>query len=817
MSDNIRNYTVTDMTCASCSAAVQRVVSKLDGVERADVNLTTEKLTVVLNKDLDFKTIQAAVEKAGYGLVEPKVNRELQLDIEGMTCASCSAAIERTVRKQKGVESISVNLATNKASLVYDPSVIKLSQIKQAVEKAGYKASEAKVEDDADQKRKEAAFRRMTINLIISSIFALPLLYLAMGHMIEGIKLPMPEWLNPHMHPLTFALVQLFLTIPIMIAGRKFFVIGFRTLSHGSPNMDSLVAIGTGAAFLYGLYNSYGIAIGNTHLVNDLYYESAGVVITLILLGKWLEERSKGKTSMAIKKLMGLSPKIAHLVINDTTQDVLLEEIVLKDILLVKPGEKIPVDGIVLTGQSAVDESMLTGESLPVEKHVGDKVVGGSLNTHGVLTMEARAVGQDTALAQIIKLVEDAQGQKAPIAKLADVISGVFVPVVIVIAIVSALFWWWMGKDFPFILSSFVTVLVIACPCALGLATPTAIMVGTGKGAQMGVLFKGGEALELAHKVNAIIFDKTGTITKGEPTLTDLSVLSGSEEDFLRLIASAESVSEHPLAKAVVKYVQDKNISLDVVADFKAISGRGLKAKVADKDIIIGNETWMSENKITIQGKAWAEERSTQGKTVLWVADDQEVLGLFAVADVVKESSFEAIAALKKMGIKVAMITGDNQKTADAIAAQVGIDIVLAEVLPQDKGNEVDKLKAQGYIVAMVGDGINDAVALTKADVGIAIGSGTDVAMESADVVLMKSDLKDVAKALQLSKATLTNIKQNLFWAFIYNIIGIPFAAGVFYYFGGPLLNPVLAGTAMALSSVSVVTNALRLRFFKMR
>ena len=805
------------MTCASCSAAVQRVVSKLDGVERADVNLTTEKLTVVLNKDLDFKTIQAAVEKAGYGLIEPKVNRELQLDIEGMTCASCSAAIERTVRKQKGVESISVNLATNKASLVYDPSVIKLSQIKQAVEKAGYKASEAKVEDDADQKRKEAAFRRMTINLIISSIFALPLLYLAMGHMIEGIKLPMPEWLNPHMHPLTFALVQLFLTIPIMIAGRKFFVIGFRTLSHGSPNMDSLVAIGTGAAFLYGLYNSYGIAIGNTHLVNDLYYESAGVVITLILLGKWLEERSKGKTSMAIKKLMGLSPKIAHLVINDTTQDVLLEEIVLKDILLVKPGEKIPVDGIVLTGQSAVDESMLTGESLPVEKHVGDKVVGGSLNTHGVLTMEARAVGQDTALAQIIKLVEDAQGQKAPIAKLADVISGVFVPVVIVIAIVSALFWWWMGKDFPFILSSFVTVLVIACPCALGLATPTAIMVGTGKGAQMGVLFKGGEALELAHKVNAIIFDKTGTITKGEPTLTDLSVLSGSEEDFLRLIASAESVSEHPLAKAVVKYVQDKNISLDVVADFKAISGRGLKAKVADKDIIIGNETWMSENKITIQGKAWAEERSTQGKTVLWVADDQEVLGLFAVADVVKESSFEAIAALKKMGIKVAMITGDNQKTADAIAAQVGIDIVLAEVLPQDKGNEVDKLKAQGYIVAMVGDGINDAVALTKADVGIAIGSGTDVAMESADVVLMKSDLKDVAKALQLSKATLTNIKQNLFWAFIYNIIGIPFAAGVFYYFGGPLLNPVLAGTAMALSSVSVVTNALRLRFFKMR
>ena len=817
MSDNIRNYTVTDMTCASCSAAVQRAVSKLDGVESADVNLTTEKLTVKLNRDLDFKTIQEAVEKAGYGLIEPKLTRELQLDIEGMTCASCSAAIERTVRKQNGVESISVNLATNKASLVYDPSLIKLSQIKLAVEKAGYKASEAKIEDDADQKRHEAAFKRMTINLIIAVVFALPLLYLAMGHMIEGVKLPLPEWLVPHMHPLTFALTQMMLTIVIVITGRKFFIIGLRTLRHWSPNMDTLVAIGTGAAFLYGLYNTYGIAMGNTDLVNYLYYEVAGVVLTLILLGKWLEERSKGKTSMAIKKLMGLSPKTAHLVVNDSTQDVLLEEIVLKDVLLVKPGEKIPVDGIVLSGQSAVDESMLTGESLPVEKHVGDKVVGGSLNTHGVLTMEARAVGQDTALAQIIKLVEDAQGQKAPIAKLADIISGYFVPVVIVIAFVSALFWWWMGKDFPFILSSFVTVLVIACPCALGLATPTAIMVGTGKGAQMGVLFKGGEALELAHKVNAIIFDKTGTITKGEPTLTDLYVLNGTEEGFLRLIASAESVSEHPLAKAVVKYVNEKNISLDPVEDFKAVSGRGLKAKVANKAIFIGNEAWMIENNLVVEGKTWAEERSVLGKTVLWVADEKEVLGLFAVADVVKESSRDAISALKKMGIKVAMITGDNQKTANAIAAQVGIDIVLAEVLPQDKGNEVDKLKAQGYIVAMVGDGINDAVALTKADVGIAIGSGTDVAMESADVVLMKSDLKDVAKALQLSKSTMTNIKQNLFWAFIYNIIGIPFAAGVFYYFGGPLLDPVLAGAAMALSSVSVVTNALRLRFFKMR
>ncbi len=805
------------MTCASCAAAVQRTVSKLDGVDRAEVNLSTEKLTIELNKDLDFKTIQAAVEKAGYGLVEPTQIRQINLDIEGMTCASCSAAVERAIKKQNGVQSVSVNLTTNKATLAYDPSLIKLSTIKQAVEKAGYKASDIQVEKDVDDKRKELALKQMTFKLVLAAIFALPLLYLAMGHMIKDIELWLPEFIVPHMYPLNFALVQLVLSLPILYAGRKFFTVGFKTLSHGSPNMDSLVAIGTGAAFLYGVFNTYGIYQGNHALVNDLYFESAGVVITLILLGKWLEERSKGKTSQAIKKLMGLSPKSAHLVQGSETIEVLLDEVVINDILLVKPGEKIPVDGIVVSGQSAVDESMLTGESLPVEKQVGDKVIGGSLNANGVITMQAKAVGQDTALAQIIKLVEDAQGQKAPIAQLADIISAYFVPVVIVIALASATFWWLNGKDFPFILSSFVTVLVIACPCALGLATPTAIMVGTGKGAQMGVLFKGGEALEMAHKVNAIIFDKTGTITKGTPTLTDIKPIDLDEAYFLRLIASAESVSEHPLAKAVVKHTMDKQIVLLSVDQYEAVSGRGLKAFVDNKLILIGNEAWMNENQIPVLEKEWADELSSQGKTVLWAAYDSKPIGLFAVADVVKESSLEAITALKKMGIKVAMITGDNHKTASAIAKQVGIDLVLSEVLPQDKGEEVDKLKKQGYIVAMVGDGINDAVALTKADVGIAIGSGTDVAIESADVVLMKSDLKDVAKALKLSKATMINIKENLFWAFIYNIIGIPFAAGVFYYFGGPLLNPVLAGTAMALSSVSVVTNALRLRFFKMR
>jgi len=803
------------MTCASCAAAVQRTVSKLDGVKRAEVNLSTEKLTLELNTDLDFKTIQQAVEKAGYGLVEPTQIRQVDLDIEGMTCASCSAAVERAIKKQNGVQSINVNLTTNKATLSYDPSLVKLSTIKQAVEKAGYKANDIQVEENDN--RKELALKQLTFKLVLASIFALPLLYLAMGHMIEGIELWLPEILVPHMHPFNFAFIQFLLSIPIMYAGRKFFTVGFKTLRHGSPNMDTLVAIGTGAAFLYGIYNTIGIYQGNKMLVNDLYYESAGVVITLILLGKWLEERSKGKTSQAIKKLMGLSPKSAHLVQGADTIDVLLEEVVINDILLVKPGEKIPVDGIVISGQSAVDESMLTGESLPVDKVIGDKVIGGSLNANGVITIKAKAVGQDTALAQIIKLVEDAQGQKAPIAQLADVISAYFVPAVIGIAVVSAIFWTLNGKDFPFVLNVFVTILVIACPCALGLATPTAIMVGTGRGAQMGVLFKGGEALEMAHKVNAIIFDKTGTITKGTPTLTDLKPVGIEEKQFLSLIASAESVSEHPLAKAVVKEALDKQIPLLTVDQFEAVSGRGLKALVDNKPILIGNEAWMNENYITVIEKEWADQLSSMGKTVLWVAYDSKSIGLFAVADVVKESSLEAITALKKMGIKVAMITGDNHKTANAIAKQVGIDLVLSEVLPQDKGDEVDKLKKQGYIVAMVGDGINDAVALTKADVGIAIGSGTDVAIESADVVLMKSDLKDVAKALKLSKATLINIKENLFWAFIYNIIGIPFAAGVFYYFGGPLLNPVLAGTAMALSSVSVVSNALRLRFFKMR
>jgi len=812
-----KTYAVSGMTCASCAAAVSRALKKVEGVEKADVNLTTEKVLVQSDRDLSFEDLLKAVDKAGYGLTEINHDRDAVLNIEGMTCASCSTAVERALKKQKGVSAVSVNLTTNKATLSYDPAIVKMSTLKAAVDKAGYKALEIETKEQADAEslRQAQEMKAMTIKLIMSAVFAIPLLIIAMVHMFPQLNLSLPDIIDHHKNPLNFALIQLFLSIPIMVAGRKFFTVGFKTLSKGSPNMDSLVAIGTGAAFLYGLYNTVKIAQGFTELTSSLYFESAGVVISLILLGKWLETRSKGKTSQAIKKLMGLAPKSAHLVVGDQIQEISLEEVTLNDVLLVKPGERLPVDGIVVTGNSAVDESMLTGESLPIDKTVGDKVVGGSLNKNGSITMKATAVGEDTALARIIKMVEDAQGQKAPIAKLADVISAYFVPTVMVIAVSAALFWATQGKSFDFVLNIFVTVLVIACPCALGLATPTAIMVGTGRGAQMGILFKGGEALEQAHKTTAVIFDKTGTLTQGKPSLSDFISFTQDKDALLTILASAESVSEHPLALAILEAAKAKELVLSAPSDFLAVSGKGLSAVVNGRKVLIGNEAWMKENQVEVETMPEVVSLSDQGKTVLLASVDGKIQGLLAIADLLKPEAIDVVRKLKKLGLKVAMITGDHRRTANAIAAQAGIDIVLSEVLPQDKGAEVDRLKKEGYVVAMVGDGINDAVALTKADTGIAIGNGTDVAIESADVVLMRSDLNDVVTAIALSKATMINIKENLFWAFIYNIIGIPFAAGVIAYFGGPLLNPVFAGAAMAMSSVSVVSNALRLRFFK--
>ncbi|MCC0634331.1 copper-translocating P-type ATPase [Clostridioides sp. ZZV15-6388] len=827
MSSNkiVENYKITGMTCAACAKAVERVTKKLDGVYDQSVNIATEKLKIEYdNSKVSFDDIKQVVEKAGYGIIKEESNKKIDMKIDGMTCAACAKAVERVVKKLDGVESISVNIATDKANIDYNPSKVKLSQIKAAIEKAGYKPIEEvknKVDVDEDKVRKEKEMNTLFIKFIVAIVFAVPLFYIAMGPMI--IKpigpWPLPEILNPMTNTLNYALAQLILVIPVMIAGYKFYINGFKALFSLSPNMDSLVAIGTLAAFLYSLYTTIQIANGQIQGMHhhQLYYESAGIIIALILLGKYLESKSKGKTSEAIKKLMGLQPKTAIVIVDGKEIETPIEEVGIGDIILVKPGTKIPVDGVVIEGYTSVDESMLTGESIPVEKNIGSKVTGASINKNGVIKFKAEKIGGDTALAQIIKLVEDAQGTKAPIAKLADTVSGYFVPIVIAIAIVSSLLWFLVGgKDIVFVLTIFISILVIACPCALGLATPTAIMVGTGKGAENGILIKGGEALESAHKVNTVIFDKTGTITEGKPKVTDIVLNNVEEEYLIKIASSAEKGSEHPLGEAIVRYGEDKNIQIEKVDNFKAIPGAGIQVTINNENILLGNRKLMNDNNINLKD---LEEKSnilaSQGKTPMYIAVDGNLSGIIAVADVVKESSKKAIDILHNMGIKVAMVTGDNVKTANAIASQVGIDMVLAEVLPEDKSKEVEKLQNQGKFVAMVGDGINDAPALAKADIGIAIGSGTDVAIESADIVLMKSDLMDVPTAIKLSNETIKNIKQNLFWAFGYNTIGIPVAAGLLYIFGGPLLNPMIAAAAMSLSSVSVVSNALRLKNFK--
>ncbi|MBC5996901.1 copper-translocating P-type ATPase [Romboutsia ilealis] len=819
-------YKITGMTCAACAKAVERVVKKLDGVEEQNVNIATEKLNISYdNSKVKFDDIKSAIEKAGYGVEVEEDNKVIELKIEGMTCAACAKAVERVGKKLEGVESISVNIATDKANIIYNPAKVKLSQIKAAIEKSGYKPIEEqkKINVDEDKLKKEKEMKTLFTKFIIATVFAIPLFYIAMGPMIPKPFGPwaLPEILNPMTNTINYALIQLLLVIPVMGAGYKFYVHGFKSLFSKSPNMDTLVAIGTSAAFLYSVYTTIQIANGSITGMHhhQLYYESAGIIIALILLGKYFESRSKGKTSEAIKKLMGLQPKTAILIINGSEVETPIDEVMVGDIILVKPGEKIPVDGIVIEGNTSVDESMLTGESIPVEKTVGSKVTGASINKNGSIKFKAEKVGSNTALAQIVKLVEDAQGTKAPIAKLADTVSGYFVPIVMTIAVVSALLWWiFGGKDIVFVLTIFISILVIACPCALGLATPTAIMVGTGKGAENGILIKSGEALELSHKINTIIFDKTGTITEGKPKVTDIITSEGIEERYLlEIAASAEKKSEHPLGEAIVRCGIEKEIDFKNLENFKAIPGYGIEVIINNKNILLGNRKLMNERNISLLNlEDKSDELAREGKTPMYIAIDNNIGGIIAVADVVKESSKRAIEILHQMGIKVAMVTGDNKKTANAIASQVGIDIVLAEVLPEDKSQEVEKLQKKGNFVAMVGDGINDAPALAKADIGIAIGSGTDVAMESADIVLMRSDLMDVPNAIKLSNATIKNIKQNLFWAFGYNTIGIPVAAGLLYIFGGPLLNPMIAAAAMSLSSVSVVTNALRLKNFKL-
>ena len=813
---------ITGMTCASCAKAVERAVKKIDDNIEANVNIATEKLSVSYDESkVTSQDIQRAIEKAGYGVLEEINLNQTIIPISGMTCASCAKAVERSVGKLDGVQTVDVNFATEKASISYIPEKVKLSEIKEAIKKAGYEPRDAENTNavDEDKIRKEKEVKSLWIKFIVSAVFAVPLFYIAMGQMIKEPfgPLPLPQIINPDINPLNFGLIQLFLTIPIVIAGYKFYTIGTKAILSKSPNMDSLIAIGTGAALSYSLYSLYLTFNGDMMAIHNMYFESAGVIITLVLLGKFLESVAKGKTSEAIKKLMGLSPKTAIIIKDNKEIEIPIEEVEVGDVIVVKPGSKIPVDGIVVEGHTSVDESMLTGESIPVEKSVGSHVVGASINKNGTIKFKAEKVGSDTAISQIIKLVEDAQGSKAPIAKLADVISGYFVPIVFAIAVIVSIAWFISGKDIEFALSIFIAVLVIACPCALGLATPTAIMVGTGKGAENGILIKGGEALESTHKINTIVFDKTGTITEGKPVVTDI-ITDGdiNKDELLKIAASAEKGSEHPLGEAIVKEGEKKNLGLYNIDKFVAIPGHGIEVEIESKGILLGNKKLMQDRKIALRKlEEISDKLAAEGKTPMYIAINNKIAGIIAVADIVKESSAKAIMKLHDMGIEVAMITGDNKKTADAIARQVGIDKVLAEVLPQDKSSEVKKLQSEGRFVAMVGDGINDAPALAQADIGMAIGSGTDVAMESADIVLMKSDLMDVPTAIKLSRSTMRNIKENLFWAFAYNVIGIPIAAGVLYLFGGPLLNPVIAALAMAFSSTSVLLNALRLKRFE--
>lgn len=734
-------------------------------------------------------------------------------DIEGMSCASCAKAVEKTVKKLDGVMEANVNLAAEKLVVVYEPSTFRVLDMKNAIEKAGYKVTEEKTVSDTDKKNKE--MDSLWKRFILSAVFTVPLLYISMGHMIG---LPLFDLINPNINPTAYAVSQLMLTIPVIATGSKFYINGFKALFKRNPNMDSLIAIGTSAAFFYGIFAVIKVLSGYHEYAHDLYFESAAVIITLITLGKYLESVSKGKTSEAIKKLLGLAPKTATIIKDGKELEILIEKVKVGDIIVVKPGEKMPVDGEVAEGVTSVDESMLTGESIPVEKNVGDRIIGASINKNGVIKYKAAKVGKDTVLAQIIKLVEDAQGSKAPIAKLADVISGYFVPVVISLAVISGLAWYFLGgKSEVFSLTIFISVMVIACPCALGLATPTAIMVGTGKGAEYGILIKSGAALETAHKIKTVIFDKTGTITEGRPRIVDIVTANGiKENDMLQFAASAEKGSEHPLGEAIVKGAEEKGLELLKPDCFNAIPGHGIEAVISGKKVLLGNKKLMSESNISLKNQEEAFERlAKEGKTPMYIAVENKIAGIIAVADTVKENSEKAIEKLHQMGIEVAMITGDNKRTAEAIAKKVGIDIVLAEVLPEEKSEEIKKLQAEDRKVAMVGDGINDAPALAQADIGIAIGSGTDVAIESADIVLMRNDLMDVAASIQLSKDTIRNVKQNLFWAFGYNTLGIPIAMGILHIFGGPLLNPMIAGAAMSLSSVSVVMNALRLKKFK--
>lgn len=747
-----------------------------------------------------------------------------KFDVTGMTCSACSAHVEKSVNQLCGIENVNVNLLQNSMTVEYDETALQTEDIIQAVQKGGYGASVHGQTASAEPTGNVAAeeMQHMKKRLIASFCFLIPLFYISMGHMMGA---PLPSFLLGNENLLIFALTQLLLTIPVLIINKKYFVVGFQSLWNRSPNMDTLIAVGSGASVVYSVFAIYAMAyhmghgdlVAAHHYGMELYFESAAMILTLITVGKYMETHSKGKTSEAISKLMDLAPKKANVIRNGIETEIPVEEVQKGDIVVVRPGQSIPVDGRIVEGFSAIDESAITGESIPVEKQVGDTVIGATVNKSGYFQMEATKVGNDTTLSQIIALVEEASASKAPIAKLADKVSGVFVPVVMGIALVAMLAWLIIGKEpFSFALSIGIAVLVISCPCALGLATPTAIMVGTGKGAEYGILVKSAESLEIAHQVDAVVLDKTGTLTQGKPVVTDVVLAKGVLRNrLLKQAAAVEALSEHPLAEAVVQYAKEKEIAYDKAENLQATAGQGITADVAGKRIFAGNLKMMQQNDIVVGNlEETAIQLANEGKTPLFFAEDGKLLGLLALADTLKPTSKQAVDAFHRMGIDVVMLTGDNRRTAQAIADKLNIQVI-AEVLPQDKEQEVRRLQESGKKVAMIGDGINDAPALMRADVGVAIGAGTDVAMESADIVLMKSDLQDAVTAIELSHATIRNIKQNLFWAFFYNVCGIPLAAGVFFPVLGWKLNPMFAAAAMSFSSAFVVGNALRLKLFR--
>lgn len=810
---------ITGMSCASCAARIEKGLGNVEGVSQATVNFAAEKATILFHPEqTDLPRLIKKIEDIGYGTKAEKI----VLPIQGMTCASCVSKVEKTLRSLRGVVQVNVNLATERATIEYLPDIILIRDFKAAIQGAGYQVLEVKVgdsalrEEDIVEKEKlvrEAELLKLKQKLFIGAVLLVPILILMYGGSL------LEKWVGLSMGTNSF--IQFLLATPVQFwAGWQFYVGFWKATRHKTSDMNTLIAIGTSAAYLYSLIVTFAphwIMVKGLEMM--VYYDTSAAIIVLILLGRFFEARAKGKTSEAIKKLIGLQPKTARVIRNGDELDIPVSEVAVGDLVMVRPGEKIPVDGIVQEGYSSVDESMVTGESLPVEKKVGDRVIGATINKTGTFKFGATRVGKDTVLAQIVRLVQEAQGSKPPIARMADIIASYFVPIVISIAIFTFIIWYFFGPPpaLTYAFLNFIAVLIIACPCALGLATPTSIMVGTGRGAENGILIRGAEALETAHQLHTIVLDKTGTLTKGEPSVTDIIESEGfTKQEILLLAASAERGSEHPLGQAIVRKAKEENLNLLASENFQAIAGHGIEAMIESEEVLLGNLRLMEEKKVRLNGLLGkAEDLSSKGRTPMFLAVDGKAAGLIGVADTLKENSKEAVEALQRMGLEVVMLTGDNERTARAIAGEIGINRVRAEVLPEKKAEEVKKLQSEGKKVGMVGDGINDAPALAQADVGIAIGTGTDVAMESSDITLIGGDLRGVVTAIALSKATIRNIKQNLFWAFAYNTILIPMAAGILFPFFGILLKPIFAAGAMAFSSVTVVSNALRLRRFK--